>query len=224
MITYKAFCFNIFLLFLFCVFFKIEILEDFFMSKHCNFAFLLYPESCNSNFAEILDRLNTPVYYILHDKDTIIDGSGEVVPKKPHYHVMVRWENPHSENTARKISLQCGGNGYLERLISCQGYARYLMHLDDEFKYHYDRSEIIVLNDNLKKKYDDIIVVDDRTDNKTEILAEIIRYCNHNNLIAFCQLIDYCVDCRLDWLPIVRRNANMLTAYIKSQHWYNTYN
>lgn len=203
---------------------KLKFLGDFLMSKHCNFAFLLYPESCNPNFINILSGLNTPVYYILHDKDTIINEKGEVKPKKPHYHVMIRWENPHSENTAKKINIQCGGSGYLERLISRQGYARYLMHLDDEFKYRYDRTEVIVINDNLDKKYDDLIIADERTDNKTEILAEIIRYCNHNKLIAFCQLINYCVDCRLDWLPIVRRNANMLTAYIKSQYWYNGYN
>lgn len=194
------------------------------MSKYYNFAFLLYPESCKSDFMETLEQLNTPVYCILHDKDTVIDENGEVVPKKPHYHVMIRFKNPRSENTGKKICLQCGGNGHLKKIVSCQGYARYLMHLDDEFKHHYSREEVIALNDNLDKKYDEIIATDDRIGNKNEILAEVIRYCNTNRLIAFCQLVNYCIDNRLDWLPVVKCNAHMINTYIKSQYWYNGLN
>ena len=194
------------------------------MSKYCNFAFLLYPESCNSNFVSILENLNTPVYYILHDKDTIIDENGKIVPKKPHYHVMIIFANPRSENTGKEICLQCGGNGHLKKIISRQGYARYLMHLDEEFKYHYNRSEVITINDNFEKKYDDIISIDNHTNKQNEILAEILQYAKRNRLIAYCQLVDYCVAERLDWLPIVRKNSHMIYTYLKSLNWYNSLN
>lgn len=192
------------------------------MSKSRNFAFVLYPESVNSNWKRILTDLNQPCFYILHDKDTVIDkNTGEVVQKKPHYHVMIMFSTPRSDNTAKKISIMCGGNGHLETLISKRGYARYLCHIDDEFKYKYDYNKVCSVNG---ANYTDCIATDaEMVDKNNDLLAEIIKYCNDNNIIAYCQIVDYCIANRRDWLPIIRKNSHMICAYVKSKFWYNSY-
>lgn len=196
------------------------------MSKKCNFAFLLYPESCDPNFKYTLEGLKIPVYYILHDKDWVIHPETfEKVPKKPHYHVMMIFPTPRSENTAKKISLQCGGNGHLENIVSRKGYARYLMHLDESYKYKYDRSEVITMNDSGKFSYDYVIETEEEKMSRTdETLAEIIVHCRSNRYIAYCQLIDFCICSRPDWLPVIRKYSVMIYNYLKSSEWYNSLN
>lgn len=193
------------------------------MSKKCNFAFLLYPESCSPTFKYTLEQLKIPVYYILHDKDEVLHPETfEKMPKKPHYHVMLVFPTPRSENTAKKICLQCGGNGHLENIVSRKGYARYLMHLDEEYKHKYSRNEVITMNDTGKYSYDCVIETEEEKLSKVdETLADIIIYCKHNNLIAYCQLVDYCVCSRPDWLPVVRKYSQMIYSYLKSLEWYS---
>ena len=191
------------------------------MQKSCNYAFILYPESCNPYFPQILKDLGTPAYYIKHDKDVILDEEfNKVVPKKSHFHVFLVFPNPRSENTAKKICLQCGGNGYLETVVSRKGYARYLMHLDDKLKYQYERQEVYTINATGKYDYDKLIATEaDLINEYNDTLADIITYCKHNYIIAFSQLVDYCVTNRRDWLPVVRKNTHMLYSYIQSMTW-----
>ena len=49
-------------------------------SRERDFAFILYPESANPKWKQILSDLKLPVFWVFHDKDTIIDektGVGE---------------------------------------------------------------------------------------------------------------------------------------------------
>lgn len=189
------------------------------MSRKRSYAFVLYPESCNSNWKEVLNNAKCNIFYILHDKDTLINQeTDEIIPKKPHVHVLCIFNNPRNDTSVRKLCLQCGGNGHLENIVSTKGYARYLTHKDEEFKHKYDDNEVVTLG-NLD--YSEICATDeDKITKQDDMLADIIAYCNNNHIIAYCQLIDYCILHRRDWLNILKtRSGQLVSCYIKSKYW-----
>lgn len=187
-----------------------------------DFAFLLYPESVNPKWKQILSDLKIPVFWILHDKDTIIDEkTGETIPKKPHYHVMLMFENPRFESTARDICIQCGGNGHLETITSKRGYSRYLTHIDDFEKYQYSVNDVVCLGG---ADYNtSSMTVTDIKNAEDDILVDVIDYCKSMNIVAYCQLIDYCIENKREWLSFLRSpNGRIVRDYIKSHYWYNS--
>ena len=191
-------------------------------SRERDFAFILYPESANPKWKQILSDLKLPVFWVFHDKDMIIDEeTGEMVPKKPHYHVMLMFSNPRSENTAKKISIRCGGNGHLEELITRRGYARYLIHIDDPEKYQYSPNDVVCLGG---ADYNALsMTVTDIKKAEDDMLVDVIGYCKSTNIIAYCQLIDYCIENRREWLSFLRSpNGRIVRDYIKSHYWYNS--
>ena len=191
-------------------------------SRERDFAFILYPESANPKWKQILSDLKLPVFWVLHDKDTIVDDeTGETIPKKPHYHVMLMFSNPRSENTAKKISVRCGGNGHLEELITRRGYARYLIHIDDPEKYQYSPNDVVCLGG---ADYSALsMTVTDIKNAEDDILVDVIDYCKSMNIVAYCQLIDYCIENKREWLSFLRSpNGRIVRDYIKSRYWYNS--
>ncbi len=192
------------------------------VARERDFAFLLYLDSANPKWKQVLSDLKIPIFWILHDKDTVVDDeTGEVVPKKPHYHIMLMFENPRSENTARKISVRCGGNGHLEELISRRGYARYLIHSDNPEKYQYSANDVTCLG-GADYNFSSATIADIKRTGDN-ILIDIINYCKMVNIIAYCQLIDYCIESRREWLSFLRSpNGRIVRDYIKSHYWYKS--
>lgn len=193
------------------------------MPKSRNFAFLLYPESCCPSWQQILKDCGHPVMWILHDKDVVYDDTIKAwKPKKQHYHVMVMYDTPHSENTAKKLCIMCGGNGHLETIVTKKGYARYMTHKDDNNKYKYDDTDVICYGgvDYTKLASSDAELASKAND----LLAELLTYIKRNNVIAYCVLVDYCVTYRRDWLELLRgRTGHLVSDYIKSRHWLGQY-
>ena len=105
------------------------------------FSVILYPDAENYNYEEVLAACCEyfPEWaYILHDKDTVEDGS----PKKPHYHVVGRLEGSRTPQTvANRI-------GVPANYVDCKkGYTfkkgvRYLVHLDNPDKAQYSSEQI----------------------------------------------------------------------------------
>lgn len=188
------------------------------MSKKRSFAFLLYPESCSKNFKSVLADTGYEIFYILHDKDILEDGT----PKKPHYHVQIIFENPRSDRKIRKLSLMCGGNGYLETLDSVRGYARYLLHLDNPEKYQYDVSEIHSL---CGADYEKIALSETETKaNKTKLITDMLQFIEDNDIEVYADFIAYCSHNRPEWLDIlISRKGIIVKDYIKSRSWANRY-
>lgn len=110
------------------------------------FSVILYPDTDTYNTEEVLAACCEyfPEWaYILHDKDTLEDGS----LKKPHYHVVGRLAGSRTPQTvANRI-------GVPSNYVDCKkGYTfkkglRYLLHLDDPDKAQYDRSDICCSGD-----------------------------------------------------------------------------
>lgn len=179
--------------------------------KKREFAFVLYEESISEDWEQVLSQLHQRVFWVLHDKDVSSNGA----PKKPHYHVMVLFDNPRSPNTVRSLCIRCGGNGHLEELMSRRGYARYLCHMDDPNKYQYDIDEVHSLcgaNYMLE-----IMSKTELKNNKLAMITEIIQFCDDNVVFFYSDLIRYCIVHRPDWLELlVSYNGHIIKDYIKS--------
>lgn len=124
------------------------------MSRARTIALELYPEDeTHIDKLEFIKKHYTYAY-ILHDKDLweedikdemtkiIIHHKGEL--KKPHWHVMLIFENPRStDKIAKELDIK--------HVETCNFYAytRYLIHKDNPTKYQY-REEEIITNCNLR--------------------------------------------------------------------------
>ena len=181
------------------------------VSKRREFAFVLYEESAAENWEQVLSQLHQRVFWILHDKDVSSDGT----PKKPHYHIMILFDNPRSLNTVQSLCSKCGGNGHLEEIISRRGYARYLCHMDDPDKHQYDVTEVHSLcgaNYMLE-----IMSKVELKNNKLAVITEIIQFCDDNVVFFYADLIKYCIAYRPDWLEVlISYNGHIIKDYIKS--------
>lgn len=97
------------------------------------FVMVLYPE--DAAHAAAMEKMKSGGYNfaaILHDKDKTEDGS----PKKPHWHVVVRFKNA-CWNTAIAKELGISPN-YLEACKDVDGALLYLVHFGNEDKFQYD--------------------------------------------------------------------------------------
>ena len=101
--------------------------------------FVLYPDSAPKNWMEIL-RLSGLRFAVspLHDRDTCEDGS----PKKPHYHVIVIWENKTTYRNVAEFTHKKLNATYPQKLASPKGYFRYFTHEDNPEKASYRKSDI----------------------------------------------------------------------------------
>lgn len=182
-------------------------------SRRREYAFILYPESCSPDWLSFVTELQQPFFWILHDKDLNPDGS----LKKPHYHVMIMFDNPRSENSLRKLSNRCGGNGHLSVLMSRRGYARYLCHLDNPEKYQYDPETDLHEACGADYKHETI----SRTELKnlkSKMIREMFKFIDDNQIHIYSDLLRYSAEFRLDWLDLlITYTGQTVKDYIKSE-------
>lgn len=163
------------------------------------FALELYPEDeTHMNILEYIIKYFSYVF-ILHDKDVfdkdVIDETTKEVLhkvgelKKPHYHVIITFNNARSLNKVLE-ELCCVGR--IKHIETCNFYAytRYLVHLDYPLKHQYDVSEIQTnirtrVENALKREYNS-------KEQDSRILIDYIK--SKNSYITFMQLVDYAVD------------------------------
>lgn len=177
-----------------------------------NFCFMLYDDSMNPNFITVLSDFGEKAFVVYHDRDINSDGT----QKKPHYHVMVMCCNSRSENSIKRLVSDCGGaNGVFKAVKTKRGYARYLCHMDNPEKVSYDPEEVMCLCGS-----DYLSLAMTKTDiesGKLNVLREILRYCRENVIVYYCDLVDYCVDVRQDWLSLLSGSrGRVVRNYIQS--------
>lgn len=109
------------------------------MSKHRNYAFIVYPENNSIDIiSDFLDTHSIPAFISpLHDKD--FDTNNQL--KKPHYHILLNFSYPIEYNSV--ISLLSPFNiNFLTVVYSSSSYYRYLCHLDNPEKAQYSLKDI----------------------------------------------------------------------------------
>lgn len=178
--------------------------------KTRNYACIVYPESAPENWQQLLAENFVPAFISpLHDKD--INPTGEL--KKPHYHVMIMFDNTKVPEQAMEIFSLIGGVG-CEIVKSLRGYARYLCHLDNPEKVQYSVDDVRSL---CGSDYHGVIglAVD-----KYKAIQEMLDFCEVNNIFSFYHLLLYARSERFDWFRILCDCGTIIMRnYLKSRKW-----
>lgn len=175
-----------------------------------NYATIVYPESAPDNWQDILSQQFIPVFISpLHDKD--VNPTGE--PKKPHYHVVIAFENVKTKEQAQDIINLVNGVG-CEIVQSLRGYARYLCHLDNPEKEQYNQNDVKCF---CGADYASTIGL--ATD-KYKALGEMQDFCEQYNIVSFFVLSKYARTHRMDWYRILCDCGSVfMREYLKSRKW-----
>ena len=103
-------------------------------------------------------------------------------------------------------------------IVRCpHSYALYLTHANAPEKTQYSPEDIIAYYgamDYLKK-------VQTSSINKYEIIADIIRYCQANNIDCLADIIEYALENDETWFHVLAEGSSsfMLANYLKSRTW-----
>ena len=171
-------------------------------------AFVLYPESAPENWREILQQTGLSICVSpLHDKD--INPTGE--KKKAHYHIILCYSGPTTFKCVKAItdSLNQPIPIALEQV---RGYFRYLTHKDNPEKYQYDEKEITTINDFDIDNYNDLSVSQIKT-----IMIDIQKIIRDNDILEYCDLLDFLLDNELlSYLDVAQNHTILFNTYITS--------
>lgn len=142
-----------------------------------------------------------------HDKDVNPDGK----PKKPHYHIMLMWENPTTYNNASNIFASIGALEHIEAVESTPGMARYLTHQDNPEKAQYEESDVICLG---TANYEEVCA---KITDKRNKIGEMISFINDHEITSFSRFVIYCYENENQWLNILTdRNTLFFKTFIDS--------
>lgn len=147
-----------------------------------NWTAIAYPESMPDNWRELLEESHIEFLVSpLHDKDTN-GATGEL--KKPHYHLMLLYQSPHTKEQAQKVfdsvkATRC------QQVNSTRGEARYLCHLDNPEKYQYPIDQVIELNG---ADYSSLIQL---PSDRYKCIREMLAFIEENNVLSFAELLNW---------------------------------
>lgn len=176
--------------------------------RHLSWAAILYPESCVSNWRDILDDLHIEwAESPLHDKD--VNPTGEL--KKPHIHLAFTFPAVQTYEEVAKITESIGAT-IPQPLKNLRGMIRYFIHLDNPEKYQYNRTDIKVHGGM------DISNCFLNSSDRTIMIREMIAFVRENNIMYFSDLFDYADQNNPDWFDSLCNNSSYcLKEYIKSR-------
>jgi len=180
--------------------------------KGRDWAFVIYPESVNPNYLDILTDTHLQIAISpLHDRD--IDPTGEI--KKPHWHVLVRYDGPTTFQAVEELSKSIGGTTPI-KISSARGMYRYHLHLDNPEKYQYSDKDRILLGgfntDNLDS------LTETEIDNYEN---ELIDYIEEYNITEYYLLIILLrAKNSSTLLKVAKKRTLMLNSFIKSRKFY----
>ncbi len=160
--------------------------------RYRSWAFILYPESAVSDWYEKLDDVHVPIAISpLHD----LDYDENHQKKKPHYHVIIAFDGKKSFDQVKVITDSVCGT--IPQAINClYSYYRYLCHLDQPHKVHYDVNGIILLSGFDPKNY--------ISEQVGVFVSEMVEFIQEQNITEFSDFVEYCQKEHLnDWFSII---------------------
>lgn len=175
-----------------------------------NWASIVYPESAPDKWIDILKESKvTFIISPLHDSDVNADGER----KKEHYHVILLFDGVKTSAQASAVFDTVNGVG-CEPVTTLRGYARYLCHLDNPEKAQYDINQVVTFG-----AVDYTGVIGLPTD-KYYSIAEMMDFCDRNNIISYAALIRYARDNNEIWFRILCDSGTLvMKEFIKSRTW-----
>jgi hypothetical protein len=151
----------------------------------------------------------------LHDKDKHSDPKhadyGKL--KKPHWHAVVSWDGPQTQNAANNITKERLKGTIAIKLDSVRGYYRYLTHMDDPDKYQYDKKDIQHLNG-----FDIADHIEMTANEKFKILATIQNFVDDNDIREYGRLCKLLLQAdETDMWRVAASNTLYCNTYITSR-------
>ncbi len=178
------------------------------IERSYNWGTLLYPESCIYNLEKALDELQISCALSpLHDQD-ICEDTGE--PKKPHYHLLLHYSSLKSRRQFVEDVKHLGAVG-AENIRSLGASVRYLAHMDSPDKAKYSPDDIKAFNGFNIEKY-----INSNGLDIDEGFSRLVRLALEHDITDYSQLVTYCLDCDMELLPICRKSAFALNAFLRS--------
>lgn len=170
-------------------------------------ALLVYPDDPKSG--EILENLKSFEHLIiLHDRDKDKDGK----PKKPHYHVVIRYKNATWRSAVSKeLSIPVN---YIQQVRNEEAMLCYLIHFREENKFQYSLDDVtgsLSFHARLKK-----LVENDQT-TESDKVGELI--CFIQNWEGNMRVIDLSLYCAQNgrW-DIFRRSGSIFLEILREKN------
>lgn len=181
-----------------------------------SYAMMLYADSMNADWEEILKGEKINGFAVYHDKDVKDDGK----PKKSHYHILIRYKNPKAESVIKELAKKIGAAN--EKIIivkEFKKYAEYLIHKNNPEKTQYSLDDVKSYGDMDYKR----LMAGGERNQDIEVLKEILDFCIENNIYSYADLLIYALQNNEDWLRVISgRYMRCISAYLKSRYWTET--
>lgn len=157
---------------------------------------VIYPESAPEDWLSRLEAIHVPMAISpLHVPDA--------EEKKPHRHVLIKYEGNKSLSQVREIFTEVNGAVLPTPVKSIGGYARYLCHLDDPKKQQLDVTDVICLGGFDYSRY----IIKSPEADRQRLLTEIEEFVMDNLVTEYLQVRQYARESAPDWLEILHNPA-----------------
>lgn len=178
--------------------------------KKRNWTFVLYEDSCSSDWEDYLISTGVPFSYAYHDKDMTEIGE----PKKPHYHVLMCFDGPTTYNTMLDHAKRVGAaNDVVMPVGSVRGIVRYFCHKDNPDKYQYNEDVVQCKNGFDPSDYFCLTVSQQKA-----LKRALIDFIRNHDITEYAELIDILIDSMEDDMcDIATQNTFFFSQYIKSR-------
>lgn len=133
-------------------------------------------------FRDIIRNLSRCKYaYIVHNNDTKVLESGEIVPMEEHVHIVLSFENAHHFEAIKKTF----PGAHIEECKYFNMSLRYLIHIDNAEKFQYDYSDIVHNYDDNELRF--LLSSDEYEKLDTQTLFEAIERGEVHNMTTACR-------------------------------------
>lgn len=189
-------------------------------SRRANWAFLVYPESANESWIDILGTMCIPCFVSpLHDKDTWTaydeqenEKHKQGEPKKAHYHVMFMFSSAKTYDQVMELVSKVGGTSAVP-IEDSKAYARYLCHLGQRNKAIYDRDLVLQFGG---ADYAEMI---EGTGDKVKAIMEMETFIEEQGITSYRVLSKYARENRPDWYRVLVWNGRHLKDVMQAATW-----
>lgn len=185
-----------------------------------NWAFLMYPESCVTDWQERLTRRCVPCFVSpLHDQDTWTaydeqenEAHKQGEPKKAHYHVLVMFSTVKTYEQVMELVGDLGGTSAVA-VEDVKAYARYLCHMGQRDKAQYSPDDVLQFGG---ADYAEVV---EGTSDKVKAIAEMEDFCEEQGIVSYATLSRYARQQRPDWYRVLVWNGRHIKDVLKSREW-----
>lgn len=160
------------------------------------------------------------LYFIspLHDKDVYEEGEKKGEIKKPHWHLLLCFQNARFFNSVAKEFATYGVIEQNLNTVKCLNSAvRYLCHLDDVEKAQYAIKDIRTnckeLDKYLKKKVEKL--------SQAEIAEILLQKLDESKILRFSEIVGVAKSLGGDFVNFVTMRAYFFTQYLKERRLYD---